>query len=43
MCMTCGCWVDPAGKAGGDGTHQENSTQMPNVPITKAPENGKAN
>ncbi len=37
MCMSCGCWVDPAGKAGGDGAHVEDSTVMPKVPTTVSP------
>jgi hypothetical protein len=36
MCMSCGCWMDPTGKAGGDGNHPEDSTVMPNVKTTKS-------
>ena len=40
MCISCGCWTDPSGTSGGDGNHQENSTEMPNVPTTKSPLSG---
>ena len=36
MCMSCGCWMDPTNKAGGDGNHPEDSTVMPNVKTTKS-------
>lgn len=37
MCMSCGCWMDPSGKMGGDGTHLEDSTKMPNVKTDVSP------
>ena len=40
MCVSCGCWMDPEQKMGGDGNHPEDASKMPNVKITKAPDNG---
>jgi hypothetical protein len=37
MCMSCGCWMDPSGKMGGDGVHPEDSTKMPNVKTDVSP------
>lgn len=34
MCISCGCWMDPTQKMGGDGNHPEDSTVMPNVKTT---------
>ena len=46
MCVSCGCWMDPTSKMGGDGNHPENSTVMPNVktevsPLAVKPKAGK--
>ena len=37
MCVGCGCWMDPSNKAGGDGTHLDDSTKMPNVKTEVSP------
>lgn len=34
--MSCGCWMDPTSKMGGDGNHPEDSTVMPNIKTTTA-------
>lgn len=34
--MSCGCWMDPTSKMGGDGNHPEDSCVMPNVKTTTA-------
>ena len=34
MCVSCGCWMDPTQRMGGDGNHPENSSVMPNVKTT---------
>lgn len=42
MCISCGCWMDETHQMGGDGNHPENSTVMPNVKTTEAPDNGSS-
>lgn len=37
MCMSCGCWMDPTQNKGGDGTHAEDSSKMPNVKTDVSP------
>ena len=37
MCVSCGCWMDPAQRKGGDGTHAEDSSKMPNVKTDVSP------
>ena len=37
MCISCGCWMDPAQRKGGDGTHAEDSSKMPNVKTDVSP------
>ena len=34
--MSCGCWMDPTSKMGGDGNHPEDSSVMPNIKTTTA-------
>ena len=34
--MSCGCWMDPTSKMGGDGNHPEDSNVMPNIKTTTA-------
>lgn len=37
MCVSCGCWLSGDKTKGGDGSHPENPTVMPNVKTTKSP------